>query len=129
MLRAEDDRELLSWLNDKKYLSPDILNEQIRLMADCVLHSVLPDIKSSIRFALLADEATDIKFNEKMCIAIRWVGEAYSINEGPLGSFKVPSRYAGTLTAAIKDVLIRCVLPLGQCRGQAYDSASNMSGD
>lgn len=28
----------------------------------------------------------------------------------------------------IKDVLIRCSLPLSQCRGQAYDGASNMSG-
>ena len=29
---------------------------------------------------------------------------------------------------AIKDVLIRCEIPLSLCRGQAYDRASNMSG-
>lgn len=27
-----------------------------------------------------------------------------------------------------KDILIRCSLPLSQCRGQAYDRASNTSG-
>ena len=33
-----------------------------------------------------------------------------------------------TIFSAIKDVLIRCSLPSTQCRGQAYDGASNMSG-
>ena len=45
-----------------------------------------------------------------------------------MGLVQVPSTDAGTLTTVIKDVLIRCMLPLGQCRGQAYDGASNMSG-
>lgn len=29
---------------------------------------------------------------------------------------------------AIKDILVRCALPLAQCRGQGYDGASNMMG-
>lgn len=32
------------------------------------------------------------------------------------------------MTAVIKDILIHCVLPLDNCRGQAYDGASNMMG-
>ncbi len=28
----------------------------------------------------------------------------------------------------LKDVLIRCSFSLGQCRGQAFDGAANMSG-
>ena len=32
------------------------------------------------------------------------------------------------LDAFTNDVLIRCSLPINQCRGQAYDGASNMSG-
>ena len=35
---------------------------------------------------------------------------------------------ASTLSALIKDSLIRFSLPIAQCRGQAYDGASNMSG-
>lgn len=34
---------------------------------------------------------------------------------------------AVTLTSALKDCLIRLCLPILQCRGQAYDGASNMS--
>ena len=33
-----------------------------------------------------------------------------------------------TIFHAIKDILIRCCLPLSQCRGQAFDGAANMSG-
>lgn len=35
---------------------------------------------------------------------------------------------SATLVACIKDSLVRFVLPLSQCKGQAYDGASNMSG-
>ena len=41
---------------------------------------------------------------------------------------QVPRTDADTLTCGLKDVLVRCILPLSQCRGQAYDGASNMSG-
>ena len=33
-----------------------------------------------------------------------------------------------TISNALKDVMLRCFLPLQQCRGQAYDGASNMAG-
>ena len=35
---------------------------------------------------------------------------------------------ASTLFGIIKDVLVRCSLPITDCVGQAYDGASNMSG-
>lgn len=35
---------------------------------------------------------------------------------------------SATLTAAIKDGLVCCILPLSNCQGQAYDGASNMMG-
>ena len=35
-------------------------------------------------------------------------------------SMNVPRTTTDTLTAAIKDVLIHCALPLTQCRGQGY---------
>lgn len=54
--------------------------------------------------------------------------EVYEVHEGPLGLIQVTRTDAHTLSTAIKDVLMRCMLPLSQCRGQAYDRASNMSG-
>ena len=45
-----------------------------------------------------------------------------------MGLFQLPDAKAQTLLSVIKDVLIRCSLPLSQCRGQAFDGAVNMSG-
>ena len=59
-------------------------------MADSVLRGMLSDIRSSTWFAILAYEATDIKFNEQMCVTIRWVDEVYEVHEGPLGLIEVP---------------------------------------
>ena len=39
-LREEDDPQLRTWLSDGKYLSPVIVNEQIKLMADNVLRGL-----------------------------------------------------------------------------------------
>lgn len=40
----------------------------------------------------------------------------------------VHSTKASTLTAAIRDVLVHCILPLSNFRGQAYDGTTNMMG-
>ena len=78
-------------------------------------------------FALIAGEATDISHNKQMCISIRWVNCRYEIHEDPLGLIQLPDTKAETLFSMIKDVLIRCSLPIAMCRGQAYDGASNLS--
>ena len=45
-----------------------------------------------------------------------------------LGLVQLLDTKAETLFKVVKDVLIRCSLPIRLCRGQAYDGASNMSG-
>ena len=35
---------------------------------------------------------------------------------------------ADSIVAHLKDVLLRCILPLNKCRGQGYDGAAAMSG-
>ena len=62
------------------------------------------------------------------CHSVRWVDNYYHIHEDTLGLIQLPNTRAVTIFSAIRDVLIRCSLPSTQCRGQAYDGASNMSG-
>ena len=50
------------------------------------------------------------------------------IHESPVELINIPITDAATITTVIRDSLTRLGLPLSQCRGQAYDSASNMSG-
>ena len=56
------------------------------------------------------------------------MNDNFVINEAPVELINVPRTDSSTLVTAIKDCLIRLTLPIGQCRGQAYDGASNMSG-
>ena len=122
------DADIKDWLRDGKYLSHIIINEQIRLMGDHVLREMLSEIRSSMFFAIQADEATDVASNEQMCVSIRWVSKEYEIFEEPIGLVKLTKTDAATIFAALKDVLLRCILPVNTCRGQAYDGAANMSG-
>ena len=50
------------------------------------------------------------------------------ISEDLIGLVQVDTTDAATLSTVIKDVLTRCNIDLHNCRGQAYDGASNMSG-
>ena len=48
--------------------------------------------------------------------------------EKPVEIIYVPKTDSATITALIKDCLIRFSLPIAHCCGQAYDGAANMSG-
>ena len=128
LLQAKSCPELLTWLRQKDYISPEIVNEVIKIMGQCVLRKILADIRTSLWYAIIADEATDVCHNEQMSLSIRWVDQNYNIHEDTLGLIQLPNTRAETIYLSIKDLLIRCSLPITQCRGQAFDGASNMSG-
>ncbi len=123
--RSEDVHGLHRWLDDGKYLSHDIINE---MMAHEVLRSILADVKGAKWFALIADETRDISGAEQFAVSLRWVDSCYIVYEDLIGMVQVDQTDAATLSSTLKDVLIRCGLPLSNCRGQTYDGASNMSG-
>lgn len=97
-------------------------------MGQAVLRELLAQISAAMWFSIIADEATDISHNEQMSLSIRWVDLDYNIHEETLGLIQPPNTRAETIFDAIKDILIRCSLPIAQCRGQAFDGAANMSG-
>ena len=97
-------------------------------MGKTTLRNLLSRIKSSLWFSIIADEATDISRNEQMSLSIRWTDDDYNIYEECIGLVQLPDTKAHTIFTLIKDLLIRCSLPLSQCRGQAFDGATNMSG-
>ena len=122
--------DLKDWLKENRYLSHDSVNEQITLMGQSILRTLLKNIKGSIPawFAVIADEATDVANREQFNLSIRWVNNEYVASEDPVGLFCLPDTRSDTITMVLKDLLIRCDLPLSLCRGQAYDGAANMQG-
>ena len=97
-------------------------------MGQVVLREILGEIRAATWFSLIADEATDVSHNEQLSLTIRWVDNHYTIHEDTVSLVQLENMKAITLYSVIKDILIRCSLPIAQCRGQAYDGASNMSG-
>ena len=104
------------------------MNEIITIMGQSVLRQILSEIRTALWGAVLVDEATDITHTEQMSFSVRWVKEDFTIHEDTLGLVQMPNTKSLTIFNAMKDILIRCSLPLSQCRGQAYDGAANMSG-
>ena len=83
-----------------------------------VLRGLLSEIKNGQYYS---DEATDVGHKEQLMVCIRWVDDDFDIHEDPIELVNVPQTDAQTLTTCAKDCLLRCCLPISQCRGQAYD--------
>ena len=126
--RADDVQGLNSWMGDGRYLSHDIVNELLEIMSHQVLRGLLCEIREAEWFALIADETRDISGIEQLAISLRWVAKDYLVYEDVIALAEVEQTDAATLTSTLKDALVRSGLQLSQCRGQAYDGASNMSG-
>ena len=128
LVRSETIPGLKQYIDDKQYLSPQILNELIARMSNTVLRQLLAEIRESSMFSIIVDKATDVSQNEQLCVAIRWVDSAMLIHETPVELMHVPKTDADTLAGQIKDCMLRLALPNSQCHGQAYDGAANMKG-
>uniref|UniRef100_A0A1X7VM00 DUF4371 domain-containing protein n=1 Tax=Amphimedon queenslandica TaxID=400682 RepID=A0A1X7VM00_AMPQE len=95
------------------------------MIGNTILRSILNNIKNAMWYSIIADEATDVSLHEQLSLSIRSVD---IVHEDTLGLFQLPNTKSTTLFHVIKDILIRCSLLLSQCCGQAFDSASIMSG-
>ena len=119
---------LKRWLKNHQYQSHDIVNEMVTLMGNTLLCKLLADTCEASWFSIIANETRDISNHEQLAITIQWVDNMLEIQEDFIGMVHVPSTTSATLTAAIKDALVHCILPLSSCQGQVYDGASNMMG-
>eukprot|EP00731_Ephydatia_muelleri_P036298 Em0232g1a len=79
-------------------------------------------------YSLIGDEAIDINYSEQLNVSIRYVDNDYNVHEDPIGLFVLPNTGAETITSVVKDILLRCTLPIDLCRGQAYNGAAVMQG-
>jgi len=130
VMLSRDDEDVKSWIKENKYISHEIVNDKISIMANTLLRSLLARTteNSPSWYSIIGDEATDVAKREQFNLTIRWVNNDYDVAEDPIGLYCLPNTTADTLHKVIKDILIRCSLPLSLCRGQAYDGAANMQG-
>ena len=89
LLCSSEDKKLKQWITDSIYMSHEIITEQIVLMGQRLLRSLLQQVQHSSPawYALMGDEATDVANREQLNVSIRWVDDAYNIREDPVGLY------------------------------------------
>lgn len=128
--RTSDIEELELWLKKRdKYLSPEIQNEIIEIMAHKIMHEIVAEIKNAPWFSVIADGTTDCAGQEQFSVCVRFVHpQTLVVKEVFVGLYNPHDSKGATLAGAIQDVLLRMNLPISDLRGHCFDGASNMSG-
>ena len=93
-----------------------------------VLEQIVVEIGDDKIYAILADEATDIRGKDFMTIVICYVScKSGEISERMIGNVLTPSTCSEYLFDIVVEVLKLVQLQVHQSRGQGYNCASNMS--
>jgi len=125
ILRSVDQTNICDWLAKKvgdKYTSPKVQNEILALMSQAVL------IQQAEFFTIMTDECVGGANIEQLVICFRYIDENVDVHEEFIRLYEWPSILANTIVAHLQDVMLRLNLQLPCCRGQCYDSGSNMAG-
>jgi len=128
-LRCGADFDLEDWFNRKqrKYTSPEIQNEIIKIMALNIQRQISAKIQDAVYYSIMADE-TDVSNKEQIVICIRWVDNNLVAHEDFIGLHPLHRTDANTITNLLKDILLRLNLCIDNARGQCYDGAAAMAG-
>ncbi|KAG1686697.1 Elongation factor 1-delta [Nymphon striatum] len=115
------------------YLSPEIQNEFIHILASTVKSKLLSDIRKNKYYAILIDSTPDLGHREQLSQVIRFVDVDFqtkkvAIKESFLGYIEIHSKDAASLEKVIVDRLKSDERPLANCRAQCYDNAAVMTG-
>lgn len=76
----------------------------------------------------MVDECVDISNREQLVLCFRYIDSEVVAHEDFVGLYECLNITANTIVAAIDDVLLRLNFNISKCRGQCYDSGSNMAG-
>ncbi|XP_018402038.1 PREDICTED: uncharacterized protein LOC108779168 [Cyphomyrmex costatus] len=112
------------------YLSPQIQNEFITLLARCVKDKILSEIRKAKYYAILFDSTPDVAHIDQMTEIIRYVkidGDKVEVQERFLGFLPMKEKSAEKIAEMIVTSLDEDKLLIENCRGQGYDNAATMS--
>jgi len=86
-------------------------------------------VKEAKFFTLIADETTEIATKEQLSICLRYYDEkSFKINEDFIKFIDIVDLTGEGLSKTLVKELQNLDLDIANCRGQAYDGGSNMSG-
>ena len=109
------------------YLSSTICEELIFQMGKRVLSVIVEQLKVAKYYCVSIDSTPDISHVDQLTIIVRYVME-----DGPVERFLTFMSFESHTGKGLSSVLLGFMedsgIDIANCRGQAYDNASNMSG-
>lgn len=129
LLRSEGKvfQEWLSRRNDT-YLSKDIQNEILGLMAKHILQEISLIIQKSTFYSLMADETTDAANKEQLVIVYRWIDDEFGVFEDIVGLHELERTDSQSILHELTKSMNDLHLDIHRMCGQCYDGPSAMSG-
>ena len=129
LLQSKDDPALLKCISKTydHHITPQAQNEMPKLLALKFLRKIATDIRSSGRYSILADEATDVSNTQQLVICVRWVTEGLIIKEDFIGLMSLHKASAQKIAAATKNMILRMGLSIEDAKAQCYDGYSTMT--
>ena len=123
---ATTNNDLKRLINDNLYMSPEIQNEILEILAVQVRDKCLPKAKSY--FSIIVDETMDISRVEQLSFCIRFVDDDLNIREHFLGFWELHSTKAEHIFSIIQKIFAEFNLDFKhKLVAQCYDG-TNMSG-
>ena len=113
------------------YLSPEIQNEFIALMANHVSTEIITEVKAAKYFAVLFDSTPDISHTDLFTQILRYVkiqDGSVEVKESFVDFIALNAKDAQSLTDVILSKITADDLDFQDCRGQGYDNAATMAG-
>jgi len=110
------------------YLSSTTCNEFVNIIALKVKNTIVSEIQAAKYFSIIVDSTPDIAHTDQLSFIIRYVKEDGSPIERFLNFLPNVGHKSEELETAVTSMLASFKIDIGNCRGQSYDNASNMSG-
>jgi hypothetical protein len=123
--------QLQKWLvshpGNVTYMSSDIQDEMISIVANKVRYAVSSDIAEAGMFSLICDEVSDVANGEWITVVVRFV-KAAEIKECMLQIVPIFDLHATALRDTVTTTLLLNRVNIAMVVAQCYDGASNMAG-
>lgn len=114
---------------NSSYISKTTQNELIVCCGEAISQKICDRVKKSRLFTIIADETSDISLKEQLSICLRYFDvDCFEIKEVFLKFVDVRETTGESISTTLIEELGKVGLDILNCRGQAFDGCSNMSG-